>query len=154
MHGRLVGRASRTPRPARFAVVGGIGAGANIVFLAWLVQGLHVEPEIANVVQLVVITQLNFLLSRWWTWGDRRDVPFYRALWRFQLTRALGAIAHQAFFVAIIAHGVHYLIAAGFCLVVIAIGNYIVGDLFVFSAPCVRSQVGCPEAERPSGGGS
>ena len=62
---------SRAARPLRFACAGGVAALVQLGILDALTDWRW-TPILANAVALLLSTQLNFVLSYLFTWGDRR----------------------------------------------------------------------------------
>ncbi|MEI4270961.1 GtrA family protein [Klenkia sp. LSe6-5] len=62
----------------RFAVVGAAMTGLHLLVFTALSR--WVLAEVANVGAFVLVTQANFVVSRYWTWADRR--PSGPSSWR------------------------------------------------------------------------
>ena len=57
-------------RIAKFAAVGATCFGVQVLILHWLHE--PIGPTMANLIGFVTSAQLNFALSRYFTWGDVR----------------------------------------------------------------------------------
>lgn len=118
-------------RPLRFALTGCIAGGVQLALLALLTRGGW--PELpANSVAFLLAAQVNFALSKTFTWRDRRDT---RALGRRWLAFH-GSIAGMAginMAVFMLARAIApTLLASATGIGVAALGNFFIGDRLVF----------------------
>lgn len=122
-------------RVGRFAVVGGVVMVAGAALLVALVELLHVNPHLAYFVQAIFSIEASFVLSRWWTWADRRAVGRRRVAgeWlRFHSSRALTVPANQALFSLLVSLGVGYFAANAIGIAVASVVNFVVSHHWVF----------------------
>lgn len=134
--GRL--RWSSAARPLRFACTGGIAALAQLGLLDTLTDH-HWAPIPANVVALLLSTQLNFVLSYLFTWGDRRaraasPVAVLGRWAAYQGSVGGTALLNMAVFIVTRAD-LHTLAASALGTAVAAVVNFFAGDRLVFRAP-------------------
>ncbi len=128
---------SRAARPLRFALTGGLAALVQLGILH-ILTARRWPPVQADVVALLLSTQVNFVLSYLYTWRDRR--PRVRTP-RMALTRWAtyqGSVAGTALLnmgVFIVARAdLHTLAASALGTAVAAAVNFIAGDRLVFRA--------------------
>lgn len=124
-------RFSSAARPLRFVGTGGIAGCTQLVLLAWMTQR-GVPALAANLLAFLLAAQLNFALSWYVTWGDRRSDASAMRCWAiFHGSIALMALLNFAVFA--IAHIYLPLLAASALGILAgASGNYVSGDLIVF----------------------
>lgn len=126
---------SRRLRIGRFAVVGGVVMAAGALLLVCLVELLGVDPQLAYFIQAVFSIETSFVLSRWWTWADRRALTRRKVLgeWlRFHSSRVLTVPANQALFALLVSVGVGYLAATGIGIALSSVVNFLVAHTLVF----------------------
>lgn len=126
---------TRSPRPVRFAAVGGGCAVLQLLVLALLVR-LGVERHGANVLAFLLSAQVNFGLSSAVTWRDRRGAAgraagLARRLLGFNAL-ALGALAINQVVFALASPAAHYLIAGGLGIVTGTALTYTVSGYVIF----------------------
>jgi putative flippase GtrA len=129
-------------RTARFAVVG-----LTVTALHLMVFQLVLPwsaPEVANVVGFVVATQVNFVLSYFWTWSSRRPVgqeTVRRLLRRVALFNGSAALAFGAnaavFSVAYRIAGVSPVGSALMATAGSAVMSFVLSSRVVFTLPPV-----------------
>lgn len=124
----------RLPRPIVFAAVGLAVAAFGVLLLVVLVEFVGVSPHLAYLIQAVAAIELNFALSHFLTWGDRRRVGsrIARAWPRFHATRILTIPGTQLLFSGLVLGGCPYLLATAVCIAAAAGFNYAAGDRWVF----------------------
>lgn len=126
---------SRYRRQLSFAAVGLFVMALGFVMLAVLIGPCGVNAHLAYLVQAVVSVQLSFLLSRYWTWRDRRASSrsdMGREWLRFHTSRLLSIPANQALFSVLLLSGCNALVANGWCVTATTIFNYSVSHRLVF----------------------
>jgi putative flippase GtrA len=126
---------NRYRRQLSFAVVGLLVMAFGFVMLAVLIGPCGINPHLAYLVQALVSVELSFLLSRYWTWRDRRassrgDVG--REWLRFHTSRLLSIPANQALFSLLLVSGCDALVANGWCVTATTVFNYSVSHRLVF----------------------
>ncbi len=134
---RLAAPPSRRLRIGRFAVVGGVVMVAGALLLVCLIELLHVNAHVAYFIQAVFSIEASFVLSRWWTWADRRAVtrPTVVGEWlRFHSSRLLTVPANQALFSLLVSVGVGYLAATGIGIAIASVVNFLVAHTLVFQS--------------------
>lgn len=118
-------------RLVRFAITGAVSGAAQLGILALLLRA-SVRAWPADVAAFAVASQVNFALSRWFTWGDRRHVGRFAGCWlRFMSTISLTALLNLGVF-AVADRFVPSVLAAA-CGIAIAGGaNFVISDRAVF----------------------
>jgi putative flippase GtrA len=130
---------SEVARPFRFLVTGGLSGLTGLILLYFLTNGGGVPPFPAWVLAFLLAAQLNFTLSQFFTWRDRR--PSERARRRL-LGRWLafhGSISATATLNMAIFAFSHLvlpdLVAAGLGIGVAGLINFAAGDRLIFRRP-------------------
>ncbi len=126
---------SKAARPLRFACTGGAAALVQLAILDALLDARW-SPIPANVVALLLSTQVNFVLSYLFTWHDRRPVVgtplVVLGRWAAYQGSVTGtAVLNMAIFVVARAD-LHALAASALGTAVAAVINFIAGDRLVF----------------------
>ena len=85
----------------RFATVGGIGYGVNIVVFALCVHALGIDYRIASGIAFVVAVSNNFWWNRHWTFSARADHPARQGV-RFFAVSLLAFGLSEAVLVALV----------------------------------------------------
>ncbi|MDQ6841775.1 MAG: GtrA family protein [Actinomycetota bacterium] len=85
----------------RFATVGGIGYGVNIVVFALCVHALGIDYRIASAIAFVVAVSNNFWWNRHWTFSARADHPARQGV-RFFAVSLLAFGLSEAVLVALV----------------------------------------------------
>jgi putative flippase GtrA len=122
-------------RIGRFALVGGTVMAAGALLLVALVELVGLSPHLAYLIQAIFSIELSFVLSRWWTWSDRRAAGRRRMTgeWlRFHSSRALTVPANQGLFSLLVGVGVGYLEANAIGIAVSSVANFLVAHHLVF----------------------
>ena len=117
---------------ARFAVVGGIGFGTDVVLL-WLLHGvLGMWLPLATTLAYLVAFAISFVLSRHWVFPDEGDVrrQMVRYCWLVAGVLAMTVLGVQA----LVWLGVPYLAAKVLVSGVVAVVNYVASRWWVFRA--------------------
>ncbi len=128
---------SRVARPLRFALTGGSAALVQLGILDALTDNRW-PPVPADVVALILSTQVNFALSYLYTWRDRRPhagMPCgVLGRWAaYQGSAAGAALLNTGVFIVARAD-LHMLVASALGTAVAAVVNFIAGDHLVFRA--------------------
>lgn len=129
------GLVRRYRRQITFGVVGVTVMAFGFLALIVLVEGLGVSPHLAYLVQAVLSVELSFVLSRHWTWRDRRGRAALTAAgeWlRFHASRAFSIPANQALFSTLVFAGASVLSANAVCVTATALVNYLVSHHLIF----------------------
>ncbi|MBS1868713.1 MAG: GtrA family protein [Actinobacteria bacterium] len=133
--GALVAVRSRRLRLGRFAVVGAVVMAAGALLLVALVELAGMSPHLAYLIQALFSIEASFVLSRAWTWSDRRATG-RRGIageWlRFHTSRLLTVPANQGFFSLLVGLGVGYLAANAIGIAVSSAVNFVVAHHLVF----------------------
>jgi putative flippase GtrA len=122
---------SRSARPARFVITGGLAGLLQLSLLKFLLDhgwnGL-----VANAMAFLLAAQLNFVLSSLFTWRDRLPGQAIGRRWLvFHASIATMAVVNMAVF-AVARTVLPDLAASAFGICVAAIGNFFIGDRLVF----------------------
>jgi putative flippase GtrA len=126
----------RFRRELSFAAVGLGVMAVGFATLLILVRRLGVNPHLAYLIQAVVSVELSFVLSRYWTWGDRRGHSARAGTgeWlRFHASRCVSMPVNQAMFSLLIFERAGLVVANAFCLAVTSVFNYLVSHRLVFA---------------------
>jgi putative flippase GtrA len=125
----------RYRRQVSFAVVGLLVMALGFVMLAVLIGRCGVNPHLAYLLQALASVQLSFVLSRYWTWRDRRAssrAGVGREWLRFHASRMLSIPANQALFSLLLISGCGALLANAWCVTATTVVNYSVSHRLVF----------------------
>ena len=126
-------------RVAKFHAVGLVGAGVQLVALAFFksVAGLNYLPATALAVEVAVLH--NFCWHERWTWVERtRRAPglglLLARLLRFNLTTGLVSIASNLILMRVFVgtFHLHYLPANVLTIATTSLANFLLSELFVF----------------------
>ena len=118
----------------KFNAVGGIGIGVQLIVLAVLKSGLHLDYLIATALAVEAAVVHNFLWHERFTWADRAgDAPFARFI-KFNLTTGLLSIAGNLVLMELLAGVFHlqYVVANIITIAACSLVNFAVSDRFVF----------------------
>jgi putative flippase GtrA len=128
--------ARRFRRELSFAAVGLGVMAVGFATLLILVRRFGVNPHLAYLIQAVLSVELSFVLSRYWTWGDRRGSSVREGTgeWlRFHASRCISMPANQAMFSLLIFAGAGLVAANAVCLAITSVFNYFVSHRLVFT---------------------
>lgn len=129
--------ATRYRRQLSFAFVGAGVMAVGFLVLFVLTGPAGVSPHLAYLIQAIVSVELSFVLSRYWTWGDRRGRTRSEALreWRrFHASRVISMPANQALFSLLILSSAGVWLANAICIALTTAVNWAVGHHLVFGA--------------------
>jgi putative flippase GtrA len=132
---------STVTRWLKFNLVGGIGIAVQLLMLALLKTGLHLDYLFATALAVEITVIHNFLWHERFTWADRAGAGFRRFL-RFNLTTGLFSIAGNLLLMKLLvgfAH-VNYLLANGITITACSVVNFLVSDGFVFAPDRTETQ--------------
>jgi putative flippase GtrA len=126
---------SKAARPLRFAGTGGAAALVQLAILDVLIDARW-PPIPANLVALLLSTQVNFVLSYLFTWHDRRPAVgtplVVLGRWAAYQGSVTGtAVLNMAIFI-IARADLHALLASALGTAVAAVINFVAGDRLVF----------------------
>jgi putative flippase GtrA len=127
--------ATRYRRQLSFGVVGVTVMAVGFLTLLLLVHVAGVSPHAAYFVQAVVSIELSFVLSRYWTWRDRRGRARGGAAreWRrFHASRIISFPANQALFSVLVLSGASIWTGNAVCIALTTVVNWLVGHHLVF----------------------
>jgi putative flippase GtrA len=121
----------------KFNAVGGIGIVVQLVTLAVLTHGLHINYLLATALAVEAAVVHNFLWHERFTWADRVRISARESTGRFLkfnlttgLFSILGNVALMWLFAGIV--GLPYLPANMVTIATCSIINFLVSDRFVF----------------------
>jgi putative flippase GtrA len=129
--------ATRYRRQLSFGVVGASVMAAGFLLLLVLTGPLGVNPHLAYLIQALISVELSFVLSRYWTWADRRGRtwPAVSREWRrFHASRIVSIPANQGLFSLLIISGASVWMSNAVCVVLTTAVNWLVGHHLVFGA--------------------
>lgn len=125
---------SPAKRTTSFAAVGVAVMALGYAVLYIAVEWLGWSAHFAYFVQALVSVELNFVLNRRLTWGDRRGLSGTRRQWlRFHASRVVTIPANQSLFSVLTVMGAGYLLANTVCLSLTLAVNYAVSHFWVFT---------------------
>lgn len=111
----------------------GIGMSAlNMLLLVVLVGLAGLNPLVANLCRTACTTQLQFGLHRRFTWRNQNQ-PLGRQWARFHALKVVTLVLNQLGFMALIALGLHYLVAYSACALLVGSIKGRVCHLFIFT---------------------
>ena len=125
-----------TPRLIRFCFVGGFCGLVQMAFLyVFVTRG--VQENLSNLVAFIISVQINFFLSYFITWNDRRNpslklTKLARRLVFFNGMAITTMVVNQVAF-AIFLFFTPYLVAGVLGILAAAAVNYMVSDKFIFA---------------------
>ncbi len=125
---------STTIRWLKFNLVGGIGIVVQLLTLAGLKAGLHVNYLVATALAVEAAVIHNFLWHERFTWPDRAGASLDRFL-KFNLTTGLFSIGgNLALMKLLLGLGhMNYLLAGGITITACSVVNFLLSDGFVFA---------------------
>jgi putative flippase GtrA len=134
-------RRSTATRWIKFNLVGGMGIAVQLLMLAGLKTGLHLNYLIATALAVETAVIHNFLWHERFTWADRAGTDFTRFL-KFNLTTGMFSIAGNLALMKLLAGFGHmnYLLANGITITACSVVNFVVSDGFVFAADRTETQ--------------
>ena len=118
----------------KFNAVGGIGIGVQLIVLAVLKSGLHMDYLIATGLAVEAAVVHNFLWHERLTWADRAGDCWARFA-KFNLTTGLISIGGNLLMMRALVGwvGVNYLAANGLTIAACSLVNFVVSDRLVFA---------------------
>jgi putative flippase GtrA len=119
-------------RLIKFLVIGAVVFILQFVMQAFLVQVWHIGPVVSYTALAIFCIQLNFLLNRRFTWGDRR-ISIWLACYRFNAQKAVSTAINFALYAGLVRLGMNYLVADALTIGFFAIVNYALGDIWAFA---------------------
>ena len=125
----------------KFNVVGGMGIGVQLIVLAVLKSGLHVDYLLATAVAVEAAVIHNFVWHERFTWVERESKNVAVRFFKFNLTAGafsiVGNILLMALFVDLVR--MNYLLANLATIAACSLCNFAVSDRFVFQdSACER----------------
>ena len=128
------GRRSTAIRWLKFNLVGGIGIAVQLLTLAVLKAGLHVNYLVATALAVEGAVIHNFLWHERFTWAERPGAGLNRFL-KFNLTTGLFSIGGNLALMKLLVDLGHmnYLLANGITITACSVVNFLVSDFFVFA---------------------
>lgn len=118
----------------KFNIVGWIGIGVQLLVLAGLKAGLHLDylPATALAVEAAVVH--NFLWHERFTWADRSTNGRFTRFLKFNLTTGLFSIAGNVLLMKLLVGvmALQFLAANGIAITICSIINFALSDRFVF----------------------
>jgi putative flippase GtrA len=120
----------------KFNAVGGIGIGVQLVVLAVLKSGLHLDYLLATGLAVEAAVIHNFLWHERFTWSDRPTESSWSRFAKFNLTTGLFSIVGNLVLMKVLVGwgGVNYMVANGITIAVCSLVNFVVSDRVVFSS--------------------
>lgn len=119
---------------ARFCATGVASAAVQLAVLALLVDaGLHSWP--GNAAAIAIAAQVNFTLSQWFTWRDRRASGNLGGRWLRFMCAISSTVAVNFGVFAAASLALSPLSAAACGIGVAAVANFVLADHFVFERP-------------------
>jgi putative flippase GtrA len=134
--------ASRYGRQLSFGAVGLTVMAVGFAVLGVLTH-VGVSPHVAYAIQAVISVELSFVLSRYWTWRDRRGrsrAAVAREWRRFHASRIVTIPANQALFSLLIVAGASVWSSNAICIALTTLVNWLVGHHVVFGATAAAKE--------------
>jgi putative flippase GtrA len=118
----------------KFNAVGGIGIVVQLVVLAALKNGLHLDYLLATAMAVEAAVVHNFLWHERFTWADRSTGQGFTRFLKFNLATGLFSIAGNTLLMKLLAGSlaVQFLLANGIAITICSIFNFAMSDRFVF----------------------
>lgn len=85
-------------RFVKWVVVGGLGAVVDFSTLNLLVLWSGLEPSVANTFSFSAAVCSNFVLNRYWTYPESRNMPITKTAIQFLLISLVGLVINQIIF--------------------------------------------------------
>ncbi len=119
----------------KFNAVGGVGILVQLVVLAVLKSGLHLDYLFATGLAVEAAVIHNFVWHERFTWADRAGDSWMRFV-KFNLTTGLLSIVGNLVLMRALVGwaGVNYLVANGITIAACSVVNFVVSDRVVFSS--------------------
>ena len=124
----------------KFNAVGGIGIGVQLVVLALLKSGLHLDYLLATGLAVEAAVIHNFLWHERFTWADRVGDSSLVRFAKFNLTTGLFSIlGNLALMRVLVGWGkMNFLAANMVTIAACSLVNFVVSDRMVFASPTGR----------------
>ncbi|MBI5303474.1 MAG: GtrA family protein [Chloroflexi bacterium] len=84
----------------KFVIVGGVGAFVDFSVLNWLVLGVGLPKEYANLVSVICAIVSNFTWNRLWTYPESRERPWHTQFGKFTIVNLIGLGINQRVFLS------------------------------------------------------
>jgi len=130
-------------RFTKFGAVGFLGTVVNLVALyihqEFIFKNIYPKEtrlHLSLAVAIFLATVSNYLLNRSWTWADRKGKTiksFFVQMGQYFVACGL-AIGIQFGLTVLLARYMHYLIANVIAIILAAVFNYLLNDIWTFSA--------------------
>lgn len=120
----------------KFNAVGGIGIGVQLIVLAVLKSGLHLDYLLATGLAVEAAVIHNFRWHERFTWADRVGEASLVRFVKFNLTTGLFSIVGNLVLMRALVGwaGMNYLLANGVTIAVCSLVNFVVSDRVVFDS--------------------
>lgn len=140
----------------KFNAVGGIGIGVQLVVLAVLKSGLHLDYLLATGLAVEAAVIHNFLWHERFTWADRVSESSWSRLAKFNLTTGLFSIVGNLMLMKVLVGwaGMNYMVANGITIAACSLVNFVVSDRVVFSSENLPNPDVIPTVSEANGEGS
>jgi putative flippase GtrA len=138
----------------RFNIVGAIGIGVQLIVLAVLKSGMHLDYLVATGFAVEAAVIHNFLWHERFTWVDRLLKPGFGRFLKFNLTTGALSILGNVAMMKLLAGmaGLNYLLANLITIAVCSVLNFVLSDTFVFAAigpPCAPTEADTASGSAP-----
>jgi putative flippase GtrA len=119
----------------KFNAIGGLGIGVQLIVLAALKSGLHLNYLLATGLAVEAAVIHNFLWHARFTWADRASESSFLCWLKFNLTTGLLSITGNLALMRLLTGwaGVNYLIANGITIAFCSVVNFMISDRVVFA---------------------
>jgi putative flippase GtrA len=120
----------------KFNAVGGIGIAVQLLVLAGLKTGLHLDYQIATALAVEAAVVHNYLWHERFTWADRTAEAGLVRFLKFNITTGAFSIVGNVLLMKLLVGmlALHYLVANGITIAVCSVVNFAVSNKFVFRA--------------------
>ena len=124
----------------KFAIVGTIGAVVDFSVLNWLVLGVGVPKEYANLISVTCAIFSNFTWNRLWTFPESRERPLHTQFGQFALVNVFGLAINQAVFIgadalifdSLFPHPFDYNFAKAAAVIVVLFWNFFINRRWTY----------------------
>lgn len=122
----------KLPRPIRFIAIGGLAAATHFLSVILLVEALHLNPLIANVIAFLIAFTVSFSGQRLVTFQDSQQ-SLRTTLSRYFLISVCSFIANEILFaISIKLFQLPYIPALAGVLILVAAGTYMTSRKWAF----------------------
>lgn len=106
----------------------------NAGILIFTVSVLHLAPLLANIIRIVISTQVQFCLHRSITWRGQHTTPWRQQWYRYHLTKAISSgVNMAAFYVCVDLFDWNYMVVYVATVTILGFFNFGSGSKYIFT---------------------